>query len=121
MKTVLSSRKMKIQAATIEKSLEVAGNEAGLGHGYIYRLGGRDTMSLNTVNRIAQALHCSASDLLEDVEDAQLAPAPSIAAQLRSTQRDALTPAGAPATQARPPVTVEEIERLRRERNGGGQ
>lgn len=69
MKTVLSSKKMKIRAATIEKSLEEASKEAGLGHGYIYRLGGKDTMSLNTLDRIAKALQCSVCDLLEEVEE----------------------------------------------------
>lgn len=69
MKTILSSRKMKSQAALIEKSLEAVSVEIGLGHGYIYRIGGKDTMSLNTINRIAQALDCSVCDLLEEVEE----------------------------------------------------
>lgn len=69
MKTVLSSRMMKARAAMAEKSLEAVSLEIGLGHGYIYRIGGKDTMSLNTINRIAQALGCSVCDLLEEVED----------------------------------------------------
>lgn len=68
MKTILSSRKMKSQAALIEKSLEEVSMEIGLGHGYIYRIGGKDTMSLNTINRIAQALGCSVGDLIEEVQ-----------------------------------------------------
>lgn len=69
MKTVLSSRKMKAQAALVEKSLEAVSVEIGLGHGYIYRIGGKDTMSLNTINRIAEALGCSVCDLLDEVKE----------------------------------------------------
>ncbi len=69
MKSVLSTKKMKSKATLLDKSLEDVAKEVGLGHGYIYRLGGKDTMSLNTINRIAQALECSACDLIEEVED----------------------------------------------------
>ena len=103
MKTVLSSRKMKIRAATIEKSLEVASKEAELGHGYIYRIGGKDTMSLNTLSRIAKALDCRVCDLLEEVEedDAGDTPTPTptpitldAIERLRQAKRDALIPKG---------------------------
>lgn len=69
MKSVLSTKKMKSKATLLDKSLEDVAKEVGLGHGYIYRLGGKDTMSLNTINRIAQALECSACDLIEEVEE----------------------------------------------------
>jgi DNA-binding Xre family transcriptional regulator len=69
MRSVLSAKKMKSMAALLGKSLEDVAGEVGLGHGYIYRIGGKDTVSLNTINRIAQALKCSACDLIEEVED----------------------------------------------------
>jgi len=69
MRSVLSAKKMKSMAALLGKSLEDVAGEVGLGHGYIYRIGGKDTVSLNTINRIARALKCSACALIEEVED----------------------------------------------------
>ena len=69
MKTVLSSRKMKSRAALIDISMEDAAQVAGLGVGYIYRIGGKDSMSLNTIGRIAKALRCEVCDILEDVTE----------------------------------------------------
>lgn len=69
MKTILSSKKMRIHAAIAGKTLESAGAEVGIKNGYIYRVGDKDTASLSTVNRIAQALGCRVCDLLEEVEE----------------------------------------------------
>lgn len=99
MKTILSSRKMKIRAVTLGKTLEAAGAEAGMKNGYIYRTGDKDTVTLNTINRIAQALDCSVCDLLEEIEEVTPAtptPAQSVAskasATLRQSKRSELNP-----------------------------
>lgn len=75
MKTVLSSRKMKSRAALIDISMEDAAQIARLGVGYIYRIGGKDSMSLSTIGRIAKALRCEVCDILEDVAEDDLAEA----------------------------------------------
>lgn len=69
MKTILSAKKMKVRAATLAISLERAGDQVGLRNGYIYRLGGKNTMTLSTLDRIANALQCSVCDLLEEVTE----------------------------------------------------
>lgn len=69
MRSVLSAKKMKSMSVLLGKSLEEVASEVGLGHGYIYRIGGKDAVSLSTINRIARVLRCSACDLMEEVED----------------------------------------------------
>lgn len=60
---------MKARAAMLETSLEKAGDQVGLRNGYIYRIGGKNTMTLSTLDRIASALQCSVCDLLEEVAE----------------------------------------------------
>lgn len=66
---VFNGRSAKAKAALAGRSLESYGQEAGLGHGYVYRLNGRDKMTLQTVNRLARAMGCQAKDLLEEVAE----------------------------------------------------
>ena len=67
-KTVLSERLVKSRAAYLQKSVAAISEETGLGNGYIYRLWNTDKMMLGTVNRIAEALDCTARELMEEVE-----------------------------------------------------
>lgn len=68
--TVLSLRMMKAKSAMVGKTLAQLNEEIGFGQGYIYRIGNKDTVTLKTVNRIAESLGCNAIDLLEDASTA---------------------------------------------------
>jgi DNA-binding Xre family transcriptional regulator len=70
---VFSGRQAKAKAALAGGSLESFGKAAGLGHGYVYRLNGRESMSLETVNRLARALGCQAADLLVEIQESEIA------------------------------------------------
>lgn len=67
-KTVLSGRLVKSKAALQELSLNELNDKAGFGTNYIYRLWDKDKVTLESVNKIASVLGCSACDLLEEVE-----------------------------------------------------
>ena len=68
---VLSSKKMKVEAAKAEMSLREVNDAAGFGPNYIYRLGDSEGILLTTVNRIANALGCNPLDLLDVTEEAK--------------------------------------------------
>lgn len=103
---VFSERKTKAAAALAGITLDDVNERAGLGIAYVSRKWGRDNLELTTLNRIADAIGCSAVDLLEEVagdapppprryrrrgESAQPpAPAPSAAESIRQKQRDTL-------------------------------
>lgn len=65
---VFSGRQAKAKAALKGQSLESLAQAAGFGHGYVYRLDQRQSVTLETVNRLAAAMGCPAADLLEDVK-----------------------------------------------------
>jgi DNA-binding Xre family transcriptional regulator len=67
-KTVLSERQVKSRAAFLGLSVLAVNEKAGFGSNYIYRLWGKDTVTLETVNRIAEVLGCNVCDLLEEVQ-----------------------------------------------------
>jgi DNA-binding Xre family transcriptional regulator len=68
MRTVLSGRLVKSKAAYLRISLDEVNKRAKLGKGYIYRLWGRDTVQLSTLNKIANVLGCKVSEILEEIE-----------------------------------------------------
>lgn len=74
-RTVLSKRLVNSRAALLGMSLLDVNEAASFGTNYIYRLWGKDGISLETVNRIADVLDCDACDLLEvvNVEEGALA------------------------------------------------
>jgi len=67
-RTVLSERQVKSRAALLGMSVLAVNDKAGFGTNYIYRLWGKDTVTLESVNRIAMALGCNVCDLIEVVE-----------------------------------------------------
>ena len=67
-RTVLSGRLVKSRAALLGKSLQDVNNEAKFGTNYIYRLWDRETVTLETINKIADVLNCEACDLVEVIE-----------------------------------------------------
>jgi DNA-binding Xre family transcriptional regulator len=68
MRTVLSGRLVKSKAAYLEISLDEVNKRAGLGTNYIYRLWGKDSVQLSTLNKIANVLGCKVNEILEEVE-----------------------------------------------------
>lgn len=68
MKTVLSERQVKGRAALLGMTIQEVNDKAGFGNHYMYRIWGKSTITLRTVDRIAKVLGCSVCDLLE-VED----------------------------------------------------
>lgn len=79
-KTVLSERQVKSRAALIGMSVLAVNEKAGFGSNYIYRLWGKDTVTLETVNRIAKVLGCTVCDLLEEVKVDEQAEYPKVVA-----------------------------------------
>jgi DNA-binding Xre family transcriptional regulator len=71
-KAVLSERQVKSRAALLGMSVLAVNDQAGFGTNYIYRLWGKDTVTLETVKRIATVLGCSVCDLIEEVDEATL-------------------------------------------------
>jgi DNA-binding Xre family transcriptional regulator len=67
-RTVLSERQVKGRAALLGMSVLAVNEQAGFGSNYIYRLWGKDTVTLETVNRIATVLGCGVCDLIEEIE-----------------------------------------------------
>jgi DNA-binding Xre family transcriptional regulator len=70
-KAVLSERQVKSRAALLGMSVLAVNDKAGFGTNYIYRLWGKDTVTLETVNRIAMVLECSVCDLIDEIEVAE--------------------------------------------------
>ena len=71
-KAVLSERQVKGRAALLGMSVLAVNDKAGFGTNYIYRLWGKDTVTLETVSRIATVLGCSVCDLIEEVDESQI-------------------------------------------------
>jgi DNA-binding Xre family transcriptional regulator len=67
-KTVLSERLVKSKAALQGMSLVALNKKAGFGMNYIYRLWNKETVTLESINKIANVLNCSVCDLLEERE-----------------------------------------------------
>lgn len=70
-KAVLSERQVKSRAALLGMSVLAVNDKAGFGTNYIYRLWGKDTVTLETVKRIATVLGCSVCDLIDEIEVAE--------------------------------------------------
>jgi DNA-binding Xre family transcriptional regulator len=87
-KTVLSGRQVKSRAASLEMSVRTLNNKAGFGTNYLYRLWGKETVTLETVNRIAIVLGCNVCDLLEEIEESETkASGPKTEATVKSKNR----------------------------------
>lgn len=67
-KIVVSERKVKSRAALLGMTLGQLNEKAGFGEHSIYRMWGKDRMTLNTLTRIANVLQCDIADLLEESE-----------------------------------------------------
>lgn len=67
-KIVVSERKVKSRAALLGMTLGELNEKAGFGEHSIYRMWGKDRMTLNTLTRIANVLGCDIADLLEEAE-----------------------------------------------------
>ena len=65
---IFSQRLLKSQAALAEMTIQEVNERAGFSPNYIHRLYGRENIQLNTINRIAHAIGCHSSDLMEEVE-----------------------------------------------------
>ena len=65
---IISERKVKSRAALLGITLGELNEKAGFGEHAIYRMWGKDRITLNTLNRISNVLGCDIADLLEEAE-----------------------------------------------------